>query len=265
MNRIYYNQADKRWANYPYPSRVYPNATVKSSGCGPTSAAMIISSFLKTIYPNEMAKLFLDNGLRADTGTSHEAFSWIAKKYNLKMKKTVYIADAVEYLKKGGMCIAYCKAGGLFSTGGHIIVLSELRGENLVVFDPYLYANKFKSGNRKCVSVQGNECIVSVNNFKKYCDYTLYCYEAPIIPKPSKYQPGEAVEVHIPVIFTGATEGDDVLVDTNGYQYWVHKSVIKDGQIIARATIAYASGTSYLIQIFNRQFWCDEKYIVKKL
>ena len=118
MNRIYYNQADKRWANYPYPSKTYPKATVKSSGCGPTSAAMIISSFIKTIYPNEMAKLFLDNGLRADTGTSHEAFPWIAKKYDLKMKKTIYIADAVECLKRGGMCIAYCKAGGLFSTGG---------------------------------------------------------------------------------------------------------------------------------------------------
>ena len=265
MNKIYYNQADKRWANYPYPSKTYPKATVKSSGCGPTSSAMIVSSFVSTIYPNQMAQLFLNNGLRAATGTDHKAFEWIAKKYGLKMKKSIYIADAVDCLKRGGMCVAYCKAGGLFSTGGHIIVLADIRGNNLVVYDPYLYANKFKSGNRRCVTVKGNECIVSIANFKKYCDYTLYCYEAPVVVNPSKYKEGEYVEVHIPVQLTGATDGDDVMVDTNGYQYWVHKSVIKDGEIVARAQIAFASGKKYLIQIFNRQFWCDEQYITKKL
>jgi hypothetical protein len=216
-----------------------------------------------TIYPNEMAKLFLDNGLRASTGTSHEAFSFIANKYGLKMKKSVYIDDAVKCLENGGMCVAYCKAGGLFSTGGHIIVLAGVEGKNLVVYDPYLYANKFKSGNRKCVKVRGNECIVSIANFKKYCDYTLYCYEYKEQPCP--YKQGDVVEVHIPVQLTGATEGDNVMVDTNGYQYWVHKSVIKNGQIIARAIVAYGEPTRCLIQIFDKQFWCDNKYIVKKL
>lgn len=79
------------------------------------------------------------------------------------------------------------------------------------------------------------------------------------------YNQGEYVEVHIPVQLTGATEGDNVMVDTNGYQYWVHKSVIKDGHIIARAQIAYAEPTRCLIQIFDKQMWCDNKYIVKKL
>ena len=126
MNKVYYSQADSRWANFPYPSKTYPKATIKSSGCGPTSASMIISSMVKTIYPNEMAKIFLDNGLRASTGTSHEAFKFIADKYGLKMKKSIYINDGVECLKKGGMVVAYCKAGGLFSTGGHIIVLAGI-------------------------------------------------------------------------------------------------------------------------------------------
>lgn len=79
------------------------------------------------------------------------------------------------------------------------------------------------------------------------------------------YKQGQAVEVHIPVQLTGAIEGDNVMVDTNGYQYWVHKSVIKNGQIIARAIVAYAEPTKCLIQIFDRQFWCDTKFIVKKL
>ena len=27
MNRIYFSQADNRWANHPYPSSKYPKAT----------------------------------------------------------------------------------------------------------------------------------------------------------------------------------------------------------------------------------------------
>ena len=91
MNRVYYNQADKRWANHPYPSTSYPKATIKSGGCGPTSAAMIVSSLKQTIYPNEMGDLFKSNGFRAATGTSGNAFNWIAKKYGLEMTKTVFL------------------------------------------------------------------------------------------------------------------------------------------------------------------------------
>ena len=268
MNRIYFSQADKRWANHPYPSSKYPKATIKSGGCGATSAAMIISSFVKTIYPNQMGDIFRANGLRYTTGTAPKAFEWIAQKYGLKEKTTIYIKDAVECLKRGGMVVAYCKAGGLFSTGGHIIVLSEIRGNNLVVYDPYLYNGKFNSGNRKCVKVNGVEAIVSVENFKKYNDYTLYCYELPVTVQPSKYS--GAVEIDVPVAITGAREGQDVLVDdmkgTPNSQFWINETVINEqNHIYARATICFASGTSYMVQVINRQFWIDEGNIVKKL
>lgn len=210
MNKVYYSQADSRWANFPYPSKTYPKATIKSSGCGPTSASMIISSMVKTIYPNEMAKIFLDNGLRASTGTSHEAFKFIADKYGLKMKKSIYINDGVECLKKGGMVVAYCKAGGLFSTGGHIIVLAGIEGNNLIVYDPYLYKNKFNSGNRKCVKVEGNKVIVSVTNFKKYCDYTLYCYE--------KEKPDIIYEAHIQDIGWQKPKSNGQVAGTEGQE-----------------------------------------------
>lgn len=81
----------------------------------------------------------------------------------------------------------------------------------------------------------------------------------------NKYKKGDFVEVHIPICFTGAVEGNDVMVETNDYQYWVHKSVIKDGQIIARAKIECVEPTRCLIQIFDRKFWCEDKYIIKKL
>lgn len=274
MNRIYFSQADKRWANHPYPSSLYPNATIKSGGCGATSAAMIVSSFVKTIYPNQMSDIFRANGLRASTGTSPSAFPWIAKKYGLKEKTTVYIADAVECLKKGGMVVAYMKAKSLFGDGGHIIVLSEIRGDKLVVFDPYLYNNKFnivyKGVDRRKghIRMNGVEALITVDNFKKYNNYTLYCYEAPIAPKPSSYT--GAVEIDVPIVKTGAREGQDVLVDdmkgTPNSQYWINETVINEqNHIYARATICYSAGKKYMVQVFNRQFWIEEGNIVKQL
>lgn len=268
MNKIYFSQSDKRWANHPYPSSGHPNATIKSGGCGATSGAMIVSSFVKAIYPNQMGDIFRANGLRVAEGTSPSAFPWLAKKYGLKEKTTVYIADAVECLKRGGMVVAYCRAGGLFSTGGHIIVLADIRGNNLVVYDPYLYNGKFKNGNRKCVKVNGIEAVVSVDNFKKYNNYTLYCYEAPIEPKPSKYS--GAIEIDVPIARTGAREGQDILVDdmkgTPNSQYWINDTVVNEqNHIHARATICYSAGKKYMVQVFNRQFWIEEGNIVKQL
>lgn len=280
MSKIYFNQADKRWANHPYPSSAHPNATIKSGGCGATSGAMIVSSFKQTIYPNQMGDMFIANGFRAAQGTSASAFPWLAKKYNLKMKRTIYINDAVDCLKRGGMCIAhlYDPNNSLFSTGGHYVVLADIRGNNLVVYDPYLYAGKFKNGKRKCVKVNGIECIVSINNFKRYDNYNLYCYEYPDNYKPqekSKYEIGQWVEIDVPIAKTGAMEastigGNDILVDdlqgTPNSQYWIHESVVDDrNHIHARALICFVQDKSYMVQVFNRQFWVNENNIVKKL
>ena len=54
----YYSQADSRWENIPYTSCHDKSQTIKSSGCGPTSAAMIVSSSKGAIIPPTMAKLF---------------------------------------------------------------------------------------------------------------------------------------------------------------------------------------------------------------
>lgn len=275
MNRIYYNQADKRWASHPYTSKTHPNATIKSGGCGPTCGAMIVSSMVQTIYPNEMGDLFKKNGYRGNEGTDPNAFYWISNKFGIKMTKTIYLADAVKCLKKGGMVIAhlYNPNCSLFSTGGHYVVLARLEGNDIVVYDPYLYSGKFNSGKRKKVKVSGVECIISQYNFKHYNDYNLYCFDAPA-SLTSKYKVGEAVEIDVPITPTGSKEtsqvgGEDLMVDDgkgrNNSQYWVHESVIKDNHIIARATICYASGKDYMVQVFNRQFWIEEKNITKKL
>lgn len=180
MARYYFNQADSRWANYPYTSPAHPNATVKTAGCGPTSGAMVVSSLTgNIIYPNQMAQLFKDNGFRANEGTSLNAFPWLGQRYGLTCNRTTNLDDAVNCLHRGGMVIASCGAG-LFSTGGHIIVLAAMKDANtIIVYDPYLYANKFNQYGRKGkVTVNGNDVYCSMYNFKTYANcQAYYCYE----------------------------------------------------------------------------------------
>ena len=273
MNSIYYNQADKRWANHPYTSKSHPNATVKSGGCGPTSSAMIVSNLLRVIYPDEMADLFEKNGYRANEGTDPMAFYWLSNKMNIKMRKSVYINDAVECLRRGGMVIAHLYNGkkSLFSTGGHYVVLAGIEGNTLVVYDPYLYSGKFNSGKRKKVKVNGVQCRVSVFNFKLYDDYNLYCFERPALPK-NKYKPGDVVETLFQVRVIRDTDNDHCLVESNGYEFEIHKSMVKNrngdniGDVIERGTIfAIINDDTYGIELLDRQFMIKEYYISKRL
>ena len=84
----------------------------------------------------------------------------------------------MECLRKGGMVVALCHEG-LFTTDGHYIVLAGLRDEStIIVYDPYLYSNKFNMyGRAGKAEVDGNNVYVTYSNFKEYGGYdNLYCY-----------------------------------------------------------------------------------------
>ena len=55
----YYNQTDTRWRNHQYSSIGDSSQTIGTSGCGPTSAAMIVTAIKGTITPPEMGDLFV--------------------------------------------------------------------------------------------------------------------------------------------------------------------------------------------------------------
>ena len=192
---VYYNQADPRWANYPYTSSAHPSATLKTSGCGPTSGAMVISSLVYSILPNTMADLFKNNGFRVSEGTRLDAFIWLANNYNLKVQKTTNLDDAVNCMHRGGMAVASCREGGLFSTEGHIVVLAKMKdADTIVVYDPYLYDGKFNTSSRKGkATVKGNEVYCSMINFINYAKCQAYfCYE-----KKKEIKPDLQYQVHL--------------------------------------------------------------------
>ena len=185
MNKTYFSQYDSRWATQLYTAIGNTSQTIKSSGCGPTSAAMVVSSLTNTVvYPSGMAKLFVDNGLRTiGNGTSWAAFTFIASRYGLNCTTTTKLEDAIKCLEKGGMVIASALGSNtaLFSTNGHIIVLSGIDNGVIEVMDSALYTGKYKPAYRaKKAKVVGNFVYVKASDVVSECRYYA-CYTPQVI------------------------------------------------------------------------------------
>lgn len=177
----YYSQADSRWASKLYTSTNNKTQTMKSSACGPTSAAMVVSSAKGAILPTTMATLSVDNGFRtANSGTAWAFFPFVADYFGFKeYYKTADFDKAMSYLGQKNSngtskyyIIASC-GSGLFTTGGHYIALMSLDYSTIMVYDPYMYSNKFKTASRKAaaVRVDGNIAYVNKIGFKAYANY----------------------------------------------------------------------------------------------
>lgn len=171
----YYSQVDSRWKNHPYTSISDNSQTVGTSGCGPTSAAMIVSSIRGTITPNTMANLFVANGYRSsNSGTYLSAFRWTADFFNIEYEHTKDLNRVVELLKDNNYIIASC-GSGLFTYGGHIIVIYGAEDNNLKIYDPYLYNGKFDTSTRRGkVSIKNNTVYCSIDNFRRYANATNF-------------------------------------------------------------------------------------------
>lgn len=177
----YYGQNDRRWANILYTSTGNRSQTIKASGCGPTSTAMIVSSSIGAITPPEMSTIYVKNGFRtANNGTAWAAMAFTAdyfgfrKFYPTSSYSSVFDALRTDADKDGVsdyFVIVSC-GPGLFTTGGHYIALMGDNGGTIRVHDPYMYWGKFTTASRKAanVSVSGNIAYVSESNFKKYAN-----------------------------------------------------------------------------------------------
>lgn len=171
----YYSQIDSRWKNHMYSSVGDSTQTVGTSGCGPTSAAMIVTAIKGTITPPEMADLFVNNGYRsASNGTYLSAFRWVADVFDIGYQETYSLDTAVDLLKDNNYLIVSC-GNGLFTTGGHLMVITGIDRDTLRIYDPYLYSGKFDTSTRRGkVTVSGNTVYCSVDNFRRYANYTRF-------------------------------------------------------------------------------------------
>ena len=175
----YYSQLDNRWRYNMYSSVGDSSQTIGTSGCGPTSAAMVVSSIKGNITPDTMANLYTQYGYRsANQGTYWSAFKWTADIFNIEYSECYKLDDAIAKLKDNHYIIASCNQG-LFTYGGHFIVLVGVEGDYIKVYDPYLYNGKFDvSSRRGKATVSGNTVYVSIENFRAYANYQkFFCFK----------------------------------------------------------------------------------------
>ena len=175
----YYSQLDNRWRYNMYSSVGDSSQTIGTSGCGPTSSAMVVSSIKGNITPDSMANLYTQYGYRsANQGTYWSAFKWTADVFDIGYSECYKLDDAVAKLKDNHYIIASCNQG-LFTYGGHFIVLTGVEGDYIKVYDPYLYNGKFDvSSRRGKATVSGNTVYVSIENFRAYANYQkFFCFK----------------------------------------------------------------------------------------
>ena len=160
----YYSQIDSRWKNNLYTSVGNTSQTIGTSGCGPTSAAMVVTACKGAITPDTMSNLFVRYGYRsANNGTYWSAFRAVADEFDIEYQETIYLNTVVELLKNNHIIVASC-GNGLFTTGGHFIVLTGVEGNYIKVYDPYLYSGKFDlSSRRGKAEVRGNIVYVTID------------------------------------------------------------------------------------------------------
>lgn len=166
MGKVYYNQMDSRWGYKPYTAPGYENATIKSSGCGPTCAAMIVSSCKEIVKPDAMCDISKQNGFRQPGGTTRTLFNYVGQRWGIETKQLHSSYDAHQHCKDGWFVVMCC-AAGLWTTGGHYILAVGANDTEIEIYDPYLYNGKFNiNGRAGKVRLEGNSAWVEINTFK---------------------------------------------------------------------------------------------------
>ncbi len=128
---VYYNQ-------YDYGNASYGDDTISNSGCGPTSAAMILSTFLdEEVTPQMACDFSAVNGHLVVGGTEDAFFDDIFNEYGVSYTKEEQTEEnIISSLEDGNLIIAHVGPSE-FTKSGHFIVLSGLdENGNVIVADP---------------------------------------------------------------------------------------------------------------------------------
>lgn len=154
---IYYMQSDPQWKTKPYRVVGKENSTIGSAGCGPTSASMVLATFIdKGITPVTTANWSMANGFKAvNQGTYYTYFKAQFAKYNMVSKQlnssSLYHNPnssvhnvALNELKAGNWLIC-CMGPGNWTKAGHFILVYKYENGKVYINDP-----ASKAANRVC-------------------------------------------------------------------------------------------------------------------
>lgn len=122
-NCVKYLQWDSKWKNVKYSTHTSAQ-TIGNSGCGTTSMAMIMATWIdKKITPVEMSKLAVEKGYRTyNSGTAWGFFKYIFKNYEgfEKYVETSNVATLCAALREGALAVCSMNSndGSYWTTSG---------------------------------------------------------------------------------------------------------------------------------------------------
>ena len=134
----YYCQKDDQWA-----WNIFGGYYFGSSGCVPTTAAMIVNTLKGTNYtPIEMGNILYRAGIfnTGGMGSSSDTWTLVSKKFGLTYKNNLNVESAKKELLKGNMIAATVGGGKFCPWAGlsHEILLFGLDAQGYTtVYDPY--------------------------------------------------------------------------------------------------------------------------------
>ncbi len=175
----YYNQNN-------YPHVPYGGGSIETSGCGLCSCCMVVENMTgATFTPEECAALSNECGACDETGTEISLLApAVCKKFGLTYELTCDHGKMLQFLQNGEGLVVANSGGdregwtGIFTHGGHFIVLVSAKGREICALDPAQYDGKFDEPARKDkVRVEGNLLYVDIATLAKDCDnrYPSYC------------------------------------------------------------------------------------------
>ena len=159
---IYYLQGDSQWRSHNY-SASGESKTISSSGCGPTSAAMVIATLRpgKDVTPVETAEWSMKHGFKCyNQGTAYGYFQPQLKAYDITCKQMNFDnhykstdpkleEEVVKLLKNPGYFVICCMGPGNWTTGGHYVVAWGIDDNNQVyINDPASAGNGYSGISR---------------------------------------------------------------------------------------------------------------------
>ena len=144
-DEVYYSQNDENWN-----TTVYDGNMVSSSGCGPTTLAMIASQLTGAdITPDMIARAAYEDGVWSDSA-SWDIFPWFANQFGLEYK--ISGSNDVQGLNEmltsdykvavSGKLHEKTSQRSPFTTEGHIVPIVGVQGTKYTINDPRGFAYK---------------------------------------------------------------------------------------------------------------------------
>ena len=140
---FYYNQGDTRWSSYLYGG----SDPMQQYGCGPTAAAMLISSFTndgEAITPVTIADWSSANGYYApQSGSYHSLIPSVLTAYGFQVESVTDHSpqNAASLLSSGHILVALMGKGSLTQNGHFVLITKLLPDGNVSIADPNSFAN----------------------------------------------------------------------------------------------------------------------------